>query len=52
MRVGTIPLTGFGLGLATIATALANGGVTPVVAEQHRRDEEASSAATATAAAG
>ncbi len=35
------PLKGFGLGLATIATAANPGnGITAAVAEQHRRDEE------------
>jgi uncharacterized protein YaaW (UPF0174 family) len=41
------PLTGFGMGLATIATEY--GGVAPAVAEQLRRDQEASSAASAAA---
>jgi outer membrane protein assembly factor BamB len=40
------PLTGFGMGLATIATELNPGsGNAPVLAEKRRRDEEADSAA-------
>ena len=47
------PLKGFGMGLATIATASNSGeGTAPVMAEKRRRDEAAaaSSAAAATAA--
>jgi len=39
------PLTGFGMGLATIATE--PGGAAPVVAEQKRRDQQAADSAAA-----
>jgi outer membrane protein assembly factor BamB len=45
------PLKGFGRGLATIATEHASrgGSPSPVLAEKHRRDEEAAAASTVAA---
>ena len=46
------PLTGFGWGLATIATEdIARSGNAPALAEKRRRDQEAGSAAASSAAA-
>jgi hypothetical protein len=47
------PLKGFGLGLASIATdCTPGGGLSPVMAEKRRRDEQAAQSTAAASAAG